>query len=683
MALLTLLLGALFAAPVAAEEPQQLTDRVTDLSGVMTADDVAWAEEAISTVEGEANIQFFVLFVSSTDGLPVTDFADETAARSSLGGNDALLVVAIDDRLDALWVGDLLLGEVTDQEVDRILAAGVEQNLRRSDWGGAVEAATFGLADAIATDVGEEEPSVPVPPAEPGSGFPWGAVLGIGLLALGAWALYGWWQNRRQQGLDAEERDRRLGTLVRRANARLIEIDELIRDDAQELGFAEAQFGKEAAATFAAALDAARAELKAAFAIRQRLDDGQPEKPDEREALLKEILARTDRAEAALEEQTRRFRELREIERRAPEVLAEQPEAITGVESRLADAERQLTALKAEAPRSSQAVAGHLEEARKRLALARSTTDEGTAALARGDRPAGGRAALAARDAVAQAGKLLDAIAREHATLEVARGELAPALAQARSDVAAAEQSLSDSADPAPTEELANARSRLEAAEAAAQDGSGDVVLAYRLAREAEASADKVVATVKEGQERRARAVAGADAAIRAAEVNLDRANDFIASRRHGIGRRPRTRLSEAEEALRRARSLRETDPEQAVSEAQRAAQLADDAYRLAVGDFDQTERAGYGGTVVINGRHYPMGRDSHWGTDVGGAIIGGIIGSILSGGGRRGGGWGAGGFGGFGGGGGLGGGGGGFGGGRSFGGGFGGGGGRSRGGAW
>jgi hypothetical protein len=209
------------------------------------------------------------------------------------------------------------------------------------------------------------------------------------------------------------------------------------------------------------------------------------------------------------------------------------------------------------------------------------------------------------------------------------------------------------------------------------------VALAYRLAREAEAAADRIVAAVKEGEERRAKAVAGADAAIRAAEVSLERADDFIAARRHGVGRKPRTRLSEADEALRRARALRDTEPERAVQEAQRAGQLADDAYRLGRDDFDRTERAGYGGTVVINGRHFPTGRESGWGGgDLGGAIIGGIIGSILSGGGRRGGGFGGGGFGGggfggFGGGGGLGGGG------RSFGGGFGGGGGRSGGGAW
>ncbi|HEX6129091.1 MAG TPA: TPM domain-containing protein, partial [Candidatus Limnocylindria bacterium] len=274
-----------------------------------------------------------------------------------------------------------------------------------------------------------------------------------------------------------------------------------------------------------------------------------------------------------------------------------------------------------------------------------------------------------------------EAVAHEHAALEEARLNVSAAMAQARTDVGAAVQAVAQSSDASLAEQLREAQAKLASAEEAAGTANRDIALAYRLAREAEAGADRIVATVKEGQERLARARAGADAAIRAAEVSLDQADDFIAARRHGVGRRPRTRLSEADEALRRARSLRETDPERAVQEAQRAGQLADDAYRLARSDFDQVENAGYGGTVVINGRHHPTGRSNNWGSDVGGAIIGGIIGSILSGGGgRRGGGFGGGGggFGGFGGGGGgLGGGG------RSFGGGFGGGGGRSGGGAW
>jgi uncharacterized membrane protein YgcG len=230
-------------------------------------------------------------------------------------------------------------------------------------------------------------------------------------------------------------------------------------------------------------------------------------------------------------------------------------------------------------------------------------------------------------------------------------------------------------------DELSAALQKLDAADAARQGTPRDLVLAYRLAREAESAAEQVVAKVREGEERRAKELAAVDAAIRAAELWADRAEEYIASRGHGIGRRARTALSEADAALERARLTRATDRQAALADARRATELADAAYQRARSDFDATVDAGRGGTVVIGGQPYPTGRGSNWGSDLGGAIIGGIIGSILSGGG---GGWrgGGGGFGGFGRGGGAFGGGGG-GGGRGIGGGFGGGGGRSRGGGW
>jgi hypothetical protein len=229
------------------------------------------------------------------------------------------------------------------------------------------------------------------------------------------------------------------------------------------------------------------------------------------------------------------------------------------------------------------------------------------------------------------------------------------------------------------------AQQKLAAAEQASQGTPRDLVLAYRLAREAESAAEQVVAKVREGEARRAKELAAVDAAIRAAELSADRAEEFISTRGHGIGRRARTALSEADGALNQARMLRDSEPADAIAHARRASELADAAYERARRDFGSTVDRGYGGTVVIGGQPYPTGREANWGNDMGGAILGGIIGAILSGGGRRGGlgggGFGGGGFGGFGGGGR---GGGGFGGGgRSFGGGFGGGGGRSRGGGW
>ena len=682
-ATLFLILVGLIAVPVVLA--QTLNERVVDESGVLSDGDVADALDAIQALDDERNVQLWALFVGTTGGTSITDFADAVAAENSLGGNDALLVVAIDDRRDALWVGDLL-DDVSDTEVDRILADGVEPNLADSAWGAAIAAAADGLDAALSPVEPEPTPdpddggAAPEPPAEDeeGLGFT-GALVALLLIGGGAWLIWSWLQRRGAAADEVRERSRRLQGLARDANAALIETDELLRHNAQELGFVEAEFGAEAAEPFDAALAAARTELQAAFRARQLLDDGTPESPEDRERLLSQIVARCTKAQELVEEQTARFRELRDLERRAPEVLDELQAAVASVQERLPAVEAQVATLRDEASGSSQAVHGNPAEARKRIEIAQRGITDGRAALAADDRGGAARVAKAAQDALAQARRLLDAVEHETQSLGEARAGLDAALAQAATDLGSADAAVRGATDTDQADELAAARSTLEAARAASAAMPRDLVLAYRLAREAEAAADEVVARVREGEERRAKELAAADAAIRAAELATDRAEEFIAGRRHGVGRRPRTALSEADAALERARAVRDREPAAAVTEARRATQLADDAYERARAEFQRAQGAGRGGTVVIGGQPFPMGRGSDWGSDVGGAIIGGIIGSILSGGGRRGGGGGFGGFGGggFGGGGGLGGGG------RSFGGGFGGGGGRSRGGGW
>jgi len=656
-----------------AEAPQQLDERLTDLVGVFTSGQREQAERAIDDVSDEVSL--WAVFVGTTDGLPAPEYAEEVAALNGLGGNDAVLVVAVDDRRYAMWVGPLL-DEVSDEEIDVILAEGVEPQLADGEWGAAVASAADGLVGAISGAPPQEPPGGgETPTSGDGGGFPWAAV---GILVVITVGMLAWnrWRSGRAAGADAEERDRRLGGLARSANAMLIETDELIRHDAQELGFAEAQFGKEEAKAFGDALAAARAELQAAFSVRQQLDDATPETPTDREALLNEIVTRCAKAQELLTAQTERFRELRDLERRAPELLAAQPAAIEAVEARLSEAEATLDALRAEAPGAAQAVRGNPAEARKRIALSRTTAAAGTNALAQTDAAGAGRAVKAAQDALAQAAGLLDAIDHQATALSEAQTRLPAALDQARADVEAAGEALGSGADRSQADELAGARRKLEGAEAVSAGEGRDVVKAYRLAREAEAGADAVLAAAKAGKERRALELAALDAELQAAALSVDRAEDFIGGRRHGIGRQARTRLSEARVSLERALELRERDPGAAAKAAQRARTLADQAYEEASSQFDA---GGLGGTVVIGGQRHRTG-NTEWGQDIGGAILGGIIGSILNGGGR-GGGFGGGGFGG---GGGLGGGGRG-GGGRSFGGGFGGGGGggRSRGGGW
>ena len=122
-------------------------------------------------------------------------------------------------------------------------------------------------------------------------------------------------------------------------------------------------------------------------------------------------------------------------------------------------------------------------------------------------------------------------------------------------------------------------------------------------------------------------------APIATAQAHVERAIDFITTRRHGVGRTARTRAAEADARLTDARSLEVSDPEGATRAAQEATRLADEAYDRAASEFGAWD--GGGGPVAG-----PYSTRNTGGGDLAGAILGGIIGGVLSGGGR-GSGWG------------------------------------------
>ncbi|QES29266.1 hypothetical protein DEJ47_25055 [Streptomyces venezuelae] len=87
-----------------------------------------------------------------------------------------------------------------------------------------------------------------------------------------------------------------LPDLDAQARLLLMETDDAVRASTEELGFAAAQFGEDAARPFADALAYARTELTAAFRLRQELDDAFPEDDPTRRRMLEEIVARCTEA---------------------------------------------------------------------------------------------------------------------------------------------------------------------------------------------------------------------------------------------------------------------------------------------------------------------------------------------------------------------------------------------------
>ncbi len=673
-AVLLIVLGG--AAPAAAVEPMRLETQITDEVGALRGNG-SEVTEAFERLRGRDGTQVFVAFVSSFDGMDGQEWADDTAKLSLLGTRDVLLAVAVDDRAYGYSVAPDY--PVSNREIDDLLVQEVEPRLAQSDWAGAAIALADGLGDGGVggglgddSDVGQGGGSDPVGGDPDGGGLPLGVLAGgAALLGLGAVALSRGNRRRATAGpalaysdgdgaVPAAPRDEfaEMPTeqLEHQASAALIELDDAVQTSEQELGFAQAQFGDEAVVGFRQALDESRGELQHAFALRQRLDDAQPEDEATRRAMLADIVQLCRSADARLDAQADAFDRLRDLERTAPEVVAALGPRVDAASARIPQAEARVQELRSRfAATAMTAVADNVEQARARLAAAQTELAEARAALDAGRRGEAVVSTRAAEDALAQAETLLAAIDRIEADLAEAGTRIAVARAEVEQDLAEARAILAvgDPGGLAPL--VARAEVALRAADAAVRAGVGtlpDPLTALRQLDEARIALDRGLETARDAQVQARRAAALLDKTLLSARASISAAVDFISTRRGAVGAEARTRLAEAQQHVQYAMRIASADPNGALREAQQADALAQEALHLAQADVEQWSSP-YGGGM--GGR--PMGPGMGAGIDLGSLVLGGILlGGRGGGRGGFGGGFGGGGFGGggFGGGGGF-----------------------------
>jgi uncharacterized membrane protein YgcG len=638
----------------AVDELPRLQERVTDLADVLTPSEEAEVTAALEDLESRDSIQLFVAFVDTTGVEDVTTFTERVADASSLGGNDALHLVAIGDRSQALWVGPSL-DEVTGDEIDAILTDAIEPLLAGGDFSGAAIAGADALGVAAAGDLAPTAPvdgGATTPPVDGGTGSGEGdeggfnitPILAVVLLVGGGILLVRTvWTRRTRSKAEGAARHKR----SQDANRALLATDEALKDAQNDVEFAAAQWGEEEVTAYRLAIANATGELRTAFEIRQRLDDAEPETPPEQEQMLTEILARTANARKLLDEQEARFDQLRDLERTAPAQLDALATALDALRAR-----REAAAVTGDrigagyAPSAVASIVGNVAEADKAIASAGAEVVRGREAV-----PAKRSDAVVAlrrgQDAAARATRLLEAVERLAQRLDEAAARLPAELAAAAADVATARAGIDDAgtlppaapggaASPPidPGTALANAERLLGEARRAAEAVPLDPLAALERATAANQAADTIIAGLREAEANRRRRFEMATSAVASAQGHVDRATDYITTRRHGVGREARTRVAEAELRLSEAKGLAGSNPDASIASAQRATQLADEAYRLAAAEFDGWDAGG--GPVA--GPYTRRGSSPE--AEIIGAVIGGVLGSVLSGG-SRGSGWG------------------------------------------
>ncbi|MFB8039364.1 TPM domain-containing protein [Streptomyces sp. NPDC056004] len=644
---------ALPAAPTArADDPVTLSrdGQITDKVGAL-GDRRDQVRAALDRLYADRRVQLFVVYVRDFSGRSPQSWADATADRNGLGRDDVLLAVATHDRQYAYTVEQG--SRLTDAQLQDVASTAIEPALREHDWAGAAIGAANGYSAVLA---GKPVPTPAITPgaADPGTGESTGTstadLILPGVVVAGAAALAGYAYTRRRRrtttrttpgakgwgpasaGPDgAPQPPEPLPELDARAKEALVDTDDAVRTSEEELGFATAQFGEEAAAPFTEAVGHAKGELTAAFRLRQRLDDAVPEDEATRRRMLDEIIGRCADAGARLDAVSEDFDRLRALERDAPQALATAEAAFRALAGRVAAAEATLNTMREEYAESAfAAVAGDIEQAKDRLVFATSSLNRGRQSVDSTNNSAAAVYIRATEGAVDQA-----------TTLVEAAGRLPAALTETETDLADAGGLLEGAGDGAPTADLrgriARAKSVIGDVRARVLAGPYDPIDALRRVEEADAALDAALAGVRERDQGDRRALSLLDGAVLTARSAIAAAADFITTNRGAVGSQARTRLAEAQRHLERSRELAGSkDPQGALAEAQQADSLAGQARSLA----EQDVRA-YGN------RNGPGGARGT-GSGVGGAVLGGIIlGGLLGGGGGRGGGVHGGGFGG------------------------------------
>jgi len=618
------------AGAALATDPVTLgSSRVLDEAGVLSSSEESTVDSHLREVSSEAGVDLWVVYVPEFTGDGTTDrwaWADAVAEGNGLGDNQYLLAIATDARQYA--ISGAQEGPVTWDQLDTIEQERVGPALQAGEWAGAATTAADGLADAAGGGSGGA-------PTDGGGSF---IPVLIGLLVIAAIivVIVLVVRSRRKStavaGAPTQDALSALSTeeLGRRASSALVATDDAIKTSEQELGFAKAQFGDEAAREFEATLAQAKQDLDEAFSLKQKLEDSTPDTEADVRAWNARILELCAHANQELDDKAAAFDELRKLEQNAPEALARVQELRGTVAAAQDAAVARLTALQAGyAPEALATVAENPQQSQQLLSFAGEHLTAAEQAIGAGN---GAEAAVeirAGEDAVGQAKRLQDAIVKLGDELTAAEQQAAALVADIGNDIAGA-SALPD-ADGRISAVVASTRQQVDAAKALLGPTGKRPLAALQTLEKANDEIDTLVAGVRDAQQKAAHAAQQLNTLIVQAQGQVSAAEDFITSRRGAIGADARTRLAEAGAALVQAKQLAAADPAQALHYAQRANTLAAQAIQYAQNDVG----------AFTGGGMFGGGGNSGGGGNVMGAVLGGIvINSLLSGGrGARGGG--------------------------------------------
>ena len=636
-------------ATLQAASSTTLTRHVTDDLGIL---DASKAQQAVDTMSSKHGVGLWVLTVSDSSR-KASAIAEQAFKDTKLGRDDMLLVINIPSDGSASKSYKLQAhdnsSKFSESDYKRIDSA-IKKQLSAGNYDDAVAAIPDNMSGSSGSGSSGDSGSSALP-----------LLLGGGAVAAGgaaAWTVYKRRKNkenddmlfgkrRKQAAAGGAPGDAAAGPaamtveqLRTQAGSALVQADDTVRAAAEELSYAQAQFGLSATDAFTAALDSARKHLSRCFELRKILDDDIPETEPQQRQMYTEILQRCSEAVGEIRAQEEAFNKRRGIEANLPTSIAETAQRADETEQAIVMAETILVTLSAAYPASSlTSVAQAPEQARRLLAAGRTALDQARASVEASQEATAVEQVRIAQGSIAQAGQLAAQVTGARERLQSAAKDLEAAIASISSDLVDAKRL--EGAVPAAT--LAPLVADAEAAvaegrQASGANPSGDPLAALDHLARAEAAIDAALAPAREREENDSRARASLGSRLARLNSQVESVTSYITTYRGAVGPSARTALSEAARHATAATSVQTTDPVAALAEVAAAEPLIAQAQALAEADVRGSSSSSWGPRSG-EGYSYSGGYGrSGGGLDLGSLLLGGL----LMGGGHNYGGWGS-----------------------------------------
>jgi uncharacterized protein len=144
----------------------QLTGRVVDQAGVMSAESRASIDTKLKGLEDKSGIQLVVATVKSLQGGDVETYANELFRAWKLGqaqkNNGVLLLVAPNEHKVRIEVGYGLEGTLTDALSSVVISSAIIPRFKTGDFSGGIERGVDGIISILSGDTADWQPKVKV-----------------------------------------------------------------------------------------------------------------------------------------------------------------------------------------------------------------------------------------------------------------------------------------------------------------------------------------------------------------------------------------------------------------------------------------------------------------------------------------------------------------------------------------